>query len=54
MLTTYWKSGGQERSWTSTLGEIDPDETLDELIARHKVELAKMQRALPPDPPPAD
>jgi len=53
MLTTKWKSGGKERSWTSTRGEHDPDETIAQLAARHEAELAELLEAFPEDPKPA-
>lgn len=49
VLTTKWMSGGFERSWTSRIGEHDPEETLAELAIRHKRELAELQQELPVD-----
>lgn len=47
VITTYWESGGQTRSWSSTQR---PGETMAQLIARHNKEVAEAQELLPPDP----
>jgi len=52
MLTTKWTSGGKERSWTSTRGEHDPNETIPQLGARHEAELAELLVLFPEDPRP--
>lgn len=49
VLTSKWTSGGVERSWTSTRGEHDPDETIGDLARRHKAEVAELMKEFPKD-----
>lgn len=50
MMTTKWMSGGEERTWTSTWKQYDPDEDLEVFFQRHKDEVAAAKRAFPKDP----